>query len=304
VDDITVRLQAEKDVLKGERWLRTIADNLPVLIAYVDRDQRYRFTNVNYEHWFRREGMQVLGSHVSEVFGADYYTFTSSKIAAALRGERVCFERDGVDRAGHKRCWRVEYIPDMQDGKVAGFYSMVLDITESKELENRLRAMARTDSLTGLANRACFNEKLNEAFATCDAGALHLAILFLDIDHFKSFNDNFGHHGGDLVLREFSRRLTACVRHTDAVACLAGDEFVILLIGNDIGAESEAVARKIKAEMQREFELVSGPCKVTTSIGITIRREGESDAESLLRRADEALYKAKSQGRNTYASIL
>ncbi|HEX7642598.1 MAG TPA: PAS domain-containing protein [Burkholderiaceae bacterium] len=304
VDDITGRLQAERDVLKGERRLRAIADNLPALIAYVDREQYYRFTNAHYEHWFRRDGTQVLGSHVSEVFGADYYAFTSNKIAAALRGERISFERDALDHSGRKRHWRVEYIPDLQDGKVAGFYSMVLDITEAKELENRLRTMARTDSLTGLANRASFNEALSEAIADCDADGLHLAVLFLDVDHFKTCNDNFGHHGGDLVLREFSRRLTACVRHTDMVARLAGDEFVILLIANDAAAESEAVAKKIKAEMQREFQLVSGACQVTTSIGITVRRDGENDAELLLRRADQALYQAKSQGRNNYVSVL
>lgn len=304
VDDITVRLQAEQDLLKGERWLRTIADNLPALIAYVDREQRYRFTNVHYEHWFHREGSQVLGSHVSEVFATDYYTFTSSKIAAALRGERVCFERDALDRAGNKRSWRVEYIPDIQDGKVAGFYSMVLDITEAKELENRLRKMARTDSLTGLANRISFNEKLNEAIAQSEAGDLRLAVLYLDIDHFKGFNDSFGHHAGDQVLREFSRRLTACVDQPDSVARLAGDEFVIILIGKDAVTESDAVAGKIKLELEREFQLVSGACQVTTSIGIAIRREGENDAESLLRRADEALYKAKSQGRNSHARIL
>ena len=304
VDDITARLQAEQDVLKGERWLRAIADNLPALIAYVDRDQRYRFTNVNYEKLFHREGAQVLGSHVSEVFGGEYYAFTSNRIAAALRGERVSFERESADRAGRKHCWRVEYIPDVQDGKVVGFYSMVLDITEAKELENRLRALARTDSLTGLANRAYFSEKLTQAIADCDAGGLLLGLLFLDIDHFKSFNDNFGHHGGDLVLREFARRLTACVRHTDTVARLAGDEFVMLLTGSDIGHETETVAKKIMEEMRREFSLPSGPCRVTTSIGITVRREGESDAEMLLKRADEALYAAKSRGRNSYVSVL
>jgi len=238
------------------------------------------------------------------VFGGEYYSFTSDRIAAALRGERVTFEREATDRAGHKRCWRVEYIPDVQDGKVVGFYSMVLDITESKDLENRLRTLARTDSLTGLANRAWFNEKLAQAIVDSDAGGLRVGLLFLDIDHFKSFNDTFGHHGGDLVLREFSRRLTACVRHTDTVARLAGDEFVIILVGDDIERQTETVAKKIMEEMRRDFTLPSGPCRVTTSIGITIRREAESDTEMLLRRADDALYKAKSRGRNSYVSVL
>ncbi|HEY8023491.1 MAG TPA: PAS domain-containing protein [Burkholderiaceae bacterium] len=304
VDDVTARLQAEQDVLKGERWLRTIADNLPALIAYVDKNRRYRFTNVHYEKLFERDGAKVMGSNVSDVFGGEYYTFTSDRIDAALRGERVCFEREGTDRTGRKRHWRVEYIPDRQDGDVAGFYSMVLDITESKELENRLRTLARIDSLTGLANRSYFNEKLAQALAEVDGMGLQLAVLFLDIDRFKAFNDNFGHQGGDTVLREFARRLTACVRSTDTVARLAGDEFVILLLGSNMGCEAEVVARKIMAEMEREFSILDGTVRVTTSIGITLKRDAEVDPELLLHRADQALYAAKSAGRNGFTTFL
>lgn len=304
VDDVTARLQAEQDVLKGERWLRTIADNLPALIAYVDKNRRYRFTNVHYEKLFERDGAKVMGSHVSDVFGGEYYAFTSDRIDAALRGERVCFEREGTDHAGHKRHWRVEYIADRQDGEVAGFYSMVLDITESKELENRLRTLARIDSLTGLANRSYFNEKLAQALAEVDGMGLQLAVLFLDIDRFKAFNDNFGHQGGDTVLREFARRLTACVRSTDTVARLAGDEFVILLLGSNMSREAEVVARKIMVEMEREFSILDGAVRVTTSIGITLKREAEVDPELLLHRADQALYAAKSAGRNGFTTFL
>lgn len=304
VDDITARRMAEQAVLKGERWLRTITDNVPALIAYVDDEERYRFSNIHYEQVFNSRGVTLLGRRVCDVFGSEAYAAASERIAAALRGEKVCFERESVGEDGVKKCWRVEYIPDVQDGKVAGFYSMVMDITELKQVENRLRMLARIDSLTGLANRSYFNEKLTEAIASSENEKLLLAVMFLDIDHFKAFNDSFGHHGGDLVLREFSRRLTACIRYTDTVARLAGDEFVILIQNANMVDEIEIIARKIMSEMQHGFEVLGNVCEVTTSIGITIRRNGEMDIETLLRRADDALYTAKSAGRSTFKIIL
>lgn len=303
VDDITARRQAEQAVRKGERWLRTITDNVPALIAYIDLDERYRFCNVHYERAFNNRDMSLLGRRVAEVIGSDDYALVSARIAAALRGEKVRFERESVDHDGVTRYWRVEYLPDVQDAKVAGFYSMLTDITELKHVENRLRTLARIDSLTGLANRAYFNEKLADAIAACERDQLALAVMFLDIDHFKAFNDSFGHHGGDLVLREFSRRLSACIRHTDTVARLAGDEFVILIQSASMHDETEVVAKKIMAEMERDFEISGNLCRVTTSIGITIRRNGENDIETLLRRADDALYSAKSAGRNAFKII-
>jgi diguanylate cyclase (GGDEF)-like protein/PAS domain S-box-containing protein len=303
VDDVTARRLAEEAVVKGERWLRTITDNLPALIAYIDADERYRFCNIHYERELNRRGGNMLGRRIADVVGRDSYAYSPQRIAAALRGENVRFERESVDDDGESHYWRVEYIPDIQGDVVAGFYSMVLDITELKQVENRLRNLARTDSLTGLANRSYFTETLIEAIKRSDLDESLLAVLFLDIDQFKAFNDSFGHLGGDTVLREFSRRLGSCIRHTDMVARLAGDEFVILLEAMKSSEEMEIVAKKIIREMERDFDVLGNPCHVTTSVGITIRRSGENDIETLLRRADDALYAAKAAGRNRYKII-
>jgi diguanylate cyclase (GGDEF)-like protein/PAS domain S-box-containing protein len=303
VDDVTARRLAEEAVVKGERWLRTITDNLPALIAYIDAGERYRFCNVHYERELNRRGTRMLGRRIADVVGRDSYAYAPQRIAAALRGENVRFERESVDDQGKSHYWRVEYIPDVQGDKVAGFYSMVLDITELKEVENRLRSLARTDSLTGLANRSYFTDKLTQAIERSEQNESLLAVLFLDIDQFKVFNDSFGHHGGDVVLREFAHRLSSCIRHTDMVARLAGDEFVIMLEEMHSTEEMEIVAKKITREMERDFDVLGQQRRVTTSVGITIRRSGERDIETLLRRADEALYAAKSAGRNRYQII-
>ena len=303
VEDVTLRRRQEQQLLKSERWLRTITDNLPALIAYVDQEERYRFCNSYYEAVFNSESGKVVGRTARDVLGERAYAFAASRIAAALKGERVTFEREHTVPEGSTRHWRVEYIPDRQDGKIAGFYAMVLDITELKQVENQLRTFARLDTLTGLANRHHFNEKLTEAIARTKRSGAQMALLYLDIDHFKSINDSFGHHGGDAVLREFSQRLTACIRQSDTVARLAGDEFVIILEGRDMAAETVFVADKIMHYMKRGFAILGTVRTVTTSIGIAIRREGEVDPEALLRRADEALYDAKSAGRQTFKII-
>lgn len=302
VEDVTTRRKQEHELLKSERWLRTITDNLPALIVYVDQEERYRFCNSYYESIFNHGSGVLVGHTARDVLGEEAYAFAADRIATALKGERVSFEREHME-AGGARHWRVEYIPDQQDGKIAGFYAMELDITELKQVENHLRTLARLDTLTGLANRHHFNEKLTEAIARTRRSGAQMAVIYLDIDHFKSINDSLGHHGGDAVLREFAQRLTACIRQSDTVARLAGDEFVIILEGRNMADETVFVANKIMRDMGRGFVILGTERAVTTSLGIAIRREGEADPDALLSRADEALYQAKSAGRNTFRSI-
>lgn len=185
-------------------------------------------------------------------------------------------------------------------GQVTGFLGIGSDITQRKQAEARVLHLARFDSLTGLVNRSYFLEKLGEAIARSERSGNPLALMFLDLDHFKNINDTFGHHGGDLVLKEFADRLSQSVRATDTVARLAGDEFVILLdlLHDENGAS--AVADKIIASMQRPFDLMDGQCRATTCMGIAVRRPGETDPEAFLRRADAALYRMKSAGRGSY----
>ena len=166
-----------------------------------------------------------------------------------------------------------------------------------------MRILARFDSLTGLPNRNQFEEKLTEAIARSVRSKRAMAVMFLDIDHFKDINDTIGHHGGDAVLREFATRLQRCVRKTDTVSRLAGDEFTIILEGLQVDDETAVVASKIIGAMQEQFHIGNAARSVTTSIGIAVRRSDETNAEALLRRADEALYVAKSAGRNTFESV-
>jgi diguanylate cyclase (GGDEF)-like protein len=170
-----------------------------------------------------------------------------------------------------------------------------------KLVEQNLEELALVDSLTGLPNRRQFERRLQEALDRGRRDARPMALMFLDVDRFKEINDSFGHGAGDEVLRQFAQRLRGSVRAVDTVARLAGDEFVVILEGLRARDEAAAVATKIGLAL-REPILVQGRAfRVTSSIGVAFSESADASAASLVAKADEALYRAKRAGRDTFA---
>lgn len=300
LDDITSRRSNELALIKSEQKLRLITDNIPALVAYVTSDERIAFANGRYEEAYGVLHEEIVGMSASEVLGPDVYAQSRDYIRQALAGVPALFERTVKCEHG-LRYERVSYIPDIdQYGAATGYFGLVEDITALKQVEAQLRQLVRVDPLTGIANRLQFDERLSDALRYCRRYGTGMALLFLDLDNFKDINDSCGHQGGDQVLREFAQRLLSCVRDTDTVARIAGDEFVIILEGLSAPEEAQAVARKVIAAMRSPFEICGRQRIVTTSIGVAVRRPEEDDAKVLLGRADEALYRAKSAGRNTF----
>jgi diguanylate cyclase (GGDEF)-like protein/PAS domain S-box-containing protein len=188
---------------------------------------------------------------------------------------------------------------DPASGRALRMIGTNVDITDRRRVEEAIQSVAQTDALTGAANRRVLDDRLRLALARNRRSGLESALLFLDIDRFKDVNDTYGHVAGDVLLAEFARRLRACVRASDTVARFGGDEFVVLL--EDVRERHNAVrvAEKILAEACRPLPLDGREVSVTTSIGIAYS-DGASTDEELLRRADRALYEAKSAGRNRY----
>lgn len=283
----------------AERRLRTIADNTPALISYVDRDQRFQFCNATYGRWLGVDPQALIGQHMREALGDEIYDQRTEVIGRVLAGERCDFDTT-LNRLGMVRHLHSIYLPDVSsEGTVDGFYVLSIDVSAMKVAEEQLRVMARTDTLTGLPNRLRFNEKLAEALARSRRQGRPIALLFLDVDKFKSINDTLGHAAGDEVLQVFAARLSASVRETDTVARLAGDEFVVILEGLHTEAEPRFVARKILTAIGRPFSLAGHELSVSTSIGIAFHAQGTASPEQLLSAADKALYEAKAE-RNTY----
>ncbi len=177
--------------------------------------------------------------------------------------------------------------------RLSGTYA---DIHDSKIAEGRLRRRADFDNLTGLPNRALFYDRLRQAMARAARGQ-PMALLYLDIDHFKSINDSLGHAAGDTLLQVFAARMQQTVRACDTVARLAGDEFTIILEAlHDIG-DARMLADKLLEALAQPLTLDEQTVQVSASIGVALCRPGESDDAALLQRADTALYEAKRRGR-------
>ena len=314
-------LESRRRLAQNEALLKAVTDHMPGLIAYIDRGETYRFTNAHYKTLYGLEPASYIGKSIADVLGADAYRAVREKVDAALRGEPQSFERQGNPR-GVESHFKVDYIPDADArGEVAGFFMLVVDITERKQAELRLlhqerllrtditslqesrlrlEALARVDALTGLANRRQFDERLGRALARAARERRPLALMYLDLDHFKSINDSLGHDQGDCVLREFAARLDEAVRSTDLAARLGGDEFVVLLEGPGSEDDARRTANRILAAVRADFMLTKGPMQITASIGVAFTDDGDLPAELLLKCADEALYRSKRAGRDRF----
>jgi diguanylate cyclase (GGDEF)-like protein/PAS domain S-box-containing protein len=298
-NDISERKAAQQRLAASEHRVRAIADNLPVLIAYIDRERRLTFANATFYQWVGIDPEGTLGRPIGEVIGAARYEPRRERMERALGGERVSFEITSQS-SGRVATFSTTYLPDRApDGTVAGIYTLSSDITSFKRIEEQLGLLARFDSLTGLANRHELGECLIAAIARSRRSLHPIAVMFLDIDHFKSINDTFGHAAGDAVLKEFAQRLKQNVRGTDTVARLSGDEFVIVLEGLHSSDEPQFVARKVIASIAQPFDIDHRTVDISTSIGIAYAARPDQPAP-LLAMADHALYDAKSAGRATF----
>ena len=197
-------------------------------------------------------------------------------------------------------------------GEIIGYHGITREITERKRLEEQVRQLAFHDTLTRLANRRLMLEHLDQAMSASKRSHHHGALLFLDLDNFKSLNDTHGHSVGDLLLIEVAERLKACVREADTVARFGGDEFVVLLCELDTqpaeaSEQAIAVAEKIRIRLSDLYVLQAAPSgpatgtiehQCTASIGVAIFRGRDESQSSVIDRADAAMYQAKKDGRN------
>jgi len=294
--DVTELAESRARAVESEEWLRTIADNVPALIAYIDTSQRYRFANERYREWFgvRREDM--IGRTVLEAMGEAFHAPRQAALERCLKGHGSAIEIE-EERRGRKRVISSTYLPHLRDGVVQGLYVLSTDSTSAREYERQLHALAHADYLTGLPNRRSYEERLAQAIGRSRRSGMALALAYLDVDHFKQINDTLGHAVGDAVLAAVARRLSGAVRSTDTVARLAGDEFVIVLEQVGSPLECERIAAKLLEAIRRELEVEGRTMQVTTSIGIAWCSRPEQ--ATLTQAADEALYQSKRAGRNS-----
>jgi diguanylate cyclase (GGDEF)-like protein/PAS domain S-box-containing protein len=185
-------------------------------------------------------------------------------------------------------------------GETSHFVAVFTDITDRKKAEEDLRVLASFDTLTGLPNRTLFQDRLNHALTQAHRSQQIVALLFLDLDRFKHINDSMGHHTGDLLLKAVASRLQNSVREGDTVARLGGDEFTIILEGVAKAKAATVISEKLIRAFQTPFMLDDKVLNISPSIGISLFPDDATDAESLIKYADTAMYHAKSLGRNNF----
>ncbi|GJJ05165.1 hypothetical protein RugamoR64_57030 [Duganella rhizosphaerae] len=310
--------QLELSALNAELRLTSAAVsrlNDMVLIAQVEPDgaggeggQRIIFVNEAFE---RRTGYrrgEVLGRSLRLLQGPDTEAAVLEHIARAMaRSEAVRAELLNYTKAGEPYWVETELVPFADEGGVNTHWVAVeRDITERKKSQDDIHRLAFFDVLTGLPNRRLLMDRIDKLLASSERGATYSAVMFIDLDRFKTINDARGHAIGDALLRNAAERLSQLMRKADTVARIGGDEFVVLLghLSHELHSATHAastVAEKIRAAIGRDFEIEGQTYNSTASIGVTMLPQGGQSAQDLLREADTAMYRAKAEGRNGIA---
>lgn len=282
---------------RSQETLQAIADNMPVLVSHIGPDLRYRFNNAVYKEIFGLDPRDLQGKRVSDVLPAHVYEKLLPFFQQALQGQRA--EADDISYGSNdSRIWKASYVPDIRNGKVEGFFVMSLDVTERKHTEKALVDRASIDALTGLPNRTVLQRDLAHLLGEHKP----FALFFIDLDGFKSVNDQWGHETGDLLLQAAAQRMLGVVRAEDRVIRLAGDEFVVLTFSHVSQASAQTIGAKLCDALSSSFQLSGHEVRIGASVGIVIYREhhGVLTPEEVLGRADHAMYEAKRKGRNHY----
>ena len=302
-EDITDQLELERESDRTRRILELIIDNVPTTIFLKNAgDGRYVLINRAGEKLWGFSREEALGKTAGEVFPPDEAAIIAARDAKLLQtgdpsfDEREITVASGGTRSIHARRMLVQDT----EGKSTYVLGVIDDITERKLADARIAHLAHYDALTDLPNRLLLRERLEYELAYVRRGG-KLAVLYIDLDHFKGVNDTLGHTAGDELLKAVAARLRGCLRDTDTVARLGGDEFAIVQAPLKRAPEAAKLAQRLRdAVVQSPFEINGHQVVVDLSIGIALAPNDGREVDQLLKNADMALYGAKAEGRGTY----
>ncbi len=242
---------------------------------------------------------ELLAMTIDAIYPREEMERTQEIVAQLLLTGHLTFERTHVRKDGSSMLVEVSSIILEQDGRQV-YQSIARDITQRKITELELQRLAKYDSLTGVANRHLFVDRISHAIELARRNHSSLAVLFLDLDGFKAVNDAFGHEQGDELLQIIARRIQDSVRKSDTVARLGGDEFGILLEGVREPSETIKIVQKLISTVSQPFNFHNAEAFITTSVGISMFPAHGSDPETLIQNADWAMYASKAEGKNNF----
>lgn len=307
VDGIAHDISQRKHILEtlrtSELQKSLILRTVPVLIWLKDAEGVYLACNPLFERFF--------GAKEAEIVGKSDYDFVDVQLADEFRHhDKVAMEADqpSVNEEwitftddGCRALLETTKTPLKDDeGLILGILGIGHDITERKEAEEKIKHLAMTDSLTGLANRTQFDQRLLQSMKLANREGKSLALMMIDLDNFKPVNDTFGHPAGDALLQAVASIFTKFTRETDVVARLGGDEFAILVVHPEKEESAGINAQRIIDEIKKPITIIGNDIRIGASIGIALYPKDANDQEGLLKKADLALYETKESVRGTF----
>lgn len=288
--------QLVEALVASENRMRQRVDLLSEVVFELDAASRIVFLNRAWEALMGMPAAALQGDTFSHCLLPEDRPVFEEALAKARKGAEVRrtvvrFARDALHVI-----W-MELSVAVIDG---GFVGALHDITEQKRVQDQLEYIAHYDVLTTMPNRTLLSDRINQAMDRCERLNVSLAVAFLDLDGFKSINDNHGHEAGDQLLTALAKRLKSSLREGDSIARIGGDEFVAVLVDLDFPHQCDSVLQRMLAAASDTVTVGDLSLKVSASIGVTLYPQDRADAEQLIRHADQAMYVAKQEGKNRF----
>ncbi len=297
------RLQGSYRALaESEALYESLVQVMPQCLYRMDRESRITFANRALERHLGKPREAILGHSPREVYPADLAAKYRQDDLRVLQGETLNLieEMVSLDSEQRKRYIEIVKTPTYApDGSINGIQGIFWDITARKSAEEQIEYLAHHDPLTDLPNRVLLRDRFLQAQGQAARSANRVAILFLDLDHFKLVNDTLGHPIGDRLLQAVAERLRRGVRETDTISRQGGDEFVIVLPELADPESAGSIAGKLMEQMHEPVRVNGHRLNVTFSLGIALYPDDGEDFDTLMKKADTAMYSAKEAGRNT-----
>jgi diguanylate cyclase (GGDEF)-like protein/PAS domain S-box-containing protein len=295
--DVTERNRAEDALRESEERFRAVYDQAGIGIARISVEGKLEGANPALCQMLGYTAEELIGRDFQDLVHADDFRGESwpdivSGHKRSVQAEVRCIRKDKATMWGNTTLTGVRG----RDGKITFLIGMIEDVTERRAQEAAIAHQAMHDALTDLPNRALLADRLHQAIRVAKREKHHLALLMMDLDHFKEVNDTFGHQAGDVLLRDVAARLRGELRGSDTVARLGGDEFAILLGKVETATAAAHTARKLLHALDAPFVVEGETVEIGASIGISMYPEHGGDADLLMRHADVAMYVAKRAG--------
>jgi len=315
--DLKVKIDhMHQQILASEQRYRFFINHSPDLVYMLDKKGKFAFLNERISELLGYEPKELIGKHYSTlIFSEDLpqanYVFSQNnefpdinqsmelQLIPKAHGEEMrCFESDSV---AVNMIMSDLFTNDENPEQIfSGIYGVARDITDKKKHERQISFQLYHDALTTLPNRILFKDRMNYALSQALRNETRLAVLFMDMDRFKTINDSLGHPAGDKLLRDMAIRLTDCLRESDTLARIGGDEFLLLMPEITYASDAETLIKKMQKALSKPFSIEGHDVFASFSIGVSLFPEDGDNADILIKHADMAMYQSKRQQKGSY----